>query len=493
MSGRAAAGAIIPAMTDSTSRQPVRLGAHRGRSVYDEFKGLHESAAGLTAITGGAPDDPLVMFEEHGMGEVCRYFELLPKGELRPGLNPQLRNEPLRKMVASQDMRTRWFAIRNIFTQEDPAYVNQVIAGLRATTGSGGLAPLVEVSRRFQRRTNAMRLLAVAQSQPDLPLTEILDQNRSLQHHAASLFPTWTYQPLVLLASPFARGFVGGRGIEESLQTVLLVFLGGTREGVVLHDDEITWDRVYETDLPTLRELPRDGTTWMRHTNHDVLDLDAAVLLSWWTESLNHLYTEATDLGRYRRQDGLLDAGRGDRTFRTLERIIANCIRIQARPTDHLMRVALAFEFLDLMPNLVDQGLAPSHVWERLVNPGYAKSILHGAFAAAPEPIRKRLRKRSTQVLAKLTTETLDHLVFGQSEGKQISVAGKRQSHGAFIAELLHQLRNTHHGYELDDVGKRAILSAHTGHVSEAFPELVVLYTIALITDGRRALAGEWF
>ena len=28
---------------------------------------------------------------------------------------------------------------------------------------------------------------------------------------------------------------------------------------------------------------------------------------------------------------------------------------------------------------------------------------------------------------------------------------------------------------------------------TEAFPELVVLYTIALITDGRTALDGDWF
>jgi hypothetical protein len=78
------------------------------------------------------------------------------------------------------------------------------------------------------------------------------------------------------------------------------------------------------------------------------------------------------------------------------------------------------------------------------------------------------------------------------SSQKKVDVDGTPYPHDTYTAQLLHQFRNTHHGYELDDPRKTALLASHDGHVSEALPELVVLYTIALITDGKTALGGGW-
>ncbi len=96
-------------------------------------------------------------------------------------------------------------------------------------------------------------------------------------------------------------------------------------------------------------------------------------------------------------------------------------------------------------------------------------------------------------MLTKLSDETLEHVVPGLMSGRRIIVGGKPYARDVFIAQLFHQLRNTHHGYELDGPAKNDLLTAHTGHISEAFPELVVLYTIALISDSRNALDGGWF
>jgi hypothetical protein len=42
-------------------------------------------------------------------------------------------------------------------------------------------------------------------------------------------------------------------------------------------------------------------------------------------------------------------------------------------------------------------------------------------------------------------------------------------------------------------IGKRELLNLHTGHISQAFPELVVLYVPAILADPQVALAGSWF
>lgn len=466
---------------------------HGGQSIYDQAKGLHEDAAGLIAIPGGPADDPLLMFEEHGMDQTCRYFDLRPTWSLTPGLHPDENTPQLRSMVGDPDIRRNWFALRHIFTQEDPVYANEIIASLRTEIGSGGLAPLVAVSRRFQRRWTVVRMLASAQTQPDQPLPNFVGASHALDFHGNAIYRTYVYEPLVLLGSPITRGFVTGRGIQETSETVLFVLMAGVGDGRLIKEDEVTWSTLYEADLPALRDLDSAGTKWMAETNRAVHDIDATTLLTWWTRNVNVLFTEATDLGRYRQQDGLLNAGRAHRELLTLERVIANCIRIQARPADHLTRVGLAYEFFDLLPSLISPHVEPPHVWGQLANPANAKRILDRAFVDSPESIRKYFRKRTNAVLKKFSEETLAHVVGDLASGSKVDVGGTPYANDTYIAQLLHQFRNTHHGYELDDPRKIALLTSHDGHVTEAFPELVVLYTIALITAGPTALDGDWF
>ncbi len=68
------------------------------------------------------------------------------------------------------------------------------------------------------------------------------------------------------------------------------------------------------------------------------------------------------------------------------------------------------------------------------------------------------------------------------------------QDEPTFINSMVReQLRNTHHGYELEAPKKRELLAVHTGHISQAFPELVVLYILALLSEPDKALRGDWF
>ncbi len=61
-----------------------------------------------------------------------------------------------------------------------------------------------------------------------------------------------------------------------------------------------------------------------------------------------------------------------------------------------------------------------------------------------------------------------------------------------YVARLYHALRNTHHGYQLERQQQLDILDSSGGHISAAFPELVVLYVLAMTADPVAALSGSW-
>jgi len=60
-------------MSTSQICHSVRLGSHDGKPVFEQVKGLHDDAAGLTVVGGFNSGDPEVMFEEYGLGKGCEY------------------------------------------------------------------------------------------------------------------------------------------------------------------------------------------------------------------------------------------------------------------------------------------------------------------------------------------------------------------------------------------------------------------------------------
>ncbi len=487
-------------MSEPRVRSAVRLGTHDGKSIYHTVEGLHEPQAGVIVVGDLSAEDPEVIFEEHGTDTVCRYFEIEPPTALLDETIPggEARAD-MRERLGSEDPRIAWTAMRAAFLSEEPALVNHVLRELReAYEGEGGAGTLISVSPRFQRRLAVIRMLHTARAQPERPFLEIVGGPYPLQHHASGvdMLPGYLYLPIVLLASPFTRGFVANRPILGISRTVLLVVLVGRAKGIAMKDDDVTWKQVYEGLLPELRENDGQGTTWLRKTNHHAADLDGPQLIRWWTGQLNELFTEATDLGRYSGRGGQFDAGNAYRELRTLDRIISDCVRIQTHPSDHAVRVGLAFEFFDLLPNILDRAVRAEHLWGTLANPRAARKILDRAFSLAPESIAKVLKRRTREVLSVLRAETLEHVMPGRREQGKVRLGGgspKIVQEDVYVAQLLHQLRNTHHGYELESAGQRDILNNHTGHISQAFPELVVLYVIALMSDPASALAGGWF
>lgn len=181
--------------------------------------------------------------------------------------------------------------------------------------------------------------------------------------------------------------------------------------------------------------------------------------------------------------------------MRTLDRLVGNCVRIQSRPDDHNARVGAGFEFFDLRPNLLPSEPAPATVWTALGNPTKARVVLRSSFATLSGIIRDTMLERVESVAETLLSETLEHVVPGRAVGLDVLVGPNKEQRlqgSEYVGLLFHQLRNAHHGYQSRGPEPRALLDSHDGHISVAFPELVVLFTVALFADPGPALRGDW-
>jgi hypothetical protein len=95
--------ATLVRMSTSNVRQPVRLGIHDGKPVFEQAAGLHDAVMGLSVVGGFTSGDPEVIFEEHGTGQRCDYFALHPDAILDESVGPRISRPDLRARLHDED------------------------------------------------------------------------------------------------------------------------------------------------------------------------------------------------------------------------------------------------------------------------------------------------------------------------------------------------------------------------------------------------------
>lgn len=485
------------------ARNPVRLGAHGDEWIFERLRGLHEPDMGLAIIGVAAGHDPDVIFEEHGTDRTCEYLVPWPNAQLNPEAGPQA-NLPdglrlgIAERVNADDPRIQIHAINSAFGLEEPDVVNEMLASLRASLGqAGGEVWLVQATNRLERRRALIRILNGAQAQPTLPLEAFVGAQQPMEDHSAGhdAYVEHLFRPLVLIASPYATGFVATRAVRAVGETYLLVGWYGPGHGVLLTDEEATWTNVFDTSS-LFRDSACAGPTWLQEVNVPAGAIPVSELLPWWTSCLNRLYTEMTDLGRFAGADGVFDARQAYRAVRTLDRLFINCARIQVHADDHVGRVSSSFEIFDLLDGLIDRRLGAREIYATLLSSARLTEIFRAAFADAPDAVRRHFEDRTRTVIAKLQEETLAHVLEPrlEQEGVRVgSAAPQVMEVNEYMGRLFQAMRDTHHGYQLDASWKRDVLDTNTGHISVAFPELVVLLAFAFVAAPEQAIAGVWF
>lgn len=183
-------------------RLPVRLGKHGPHYIFERAVGLHEDATGI-AVVGVDPHDPEILFEEHGVGKRCDYFELLGDDvELNDDLGPDAGRLDIAERVSSDDWPTKFNALQAAFSLESPTNVNTMLTTMKSDIVSqGGGVFLIRTSTRLQRRKAMIRVLHAAQAQPDRPLEDLLGEPQPLEEHSAGDegLHHYLYSPAVLL------------------------------------------------------------------------------------------------------------------------------------------------------------------------------------------------------------------------------------------------------------------------------------------------------
>ena len=477
-------------------RHAVTLGRHGDDYVFDLVQGLHDPDTGLAVV--GTPPDPEVLFEEHGTGEVCRYLTIRQQVELNPELGPQEQRPDIAERVVDEDPRDEAARSNGRLgpracrqRQRDVGHPPRAVRCAAGRTLVRGRGEATAVAEGPDQDVHS------SQAQPDRPMEQMLEEPEPLEEHSAGADISYEhfYLPIVLLSSPSALGAVAHRIIRETSETYLLIIIFGYDQTIRLRDGDVEWADIYSLSS-IYRNVDQADVGWLMGMNHPAACLPPDELLRWWTDQLNALLTEVTDLGRYRTETGLLDGRHAYPEIRTLDRIFINSAWIQAHPEDHVGRETLAFEFFDLLPRLIDQQVGARKVFETLINGAKAQSILEAAFAGAPPPIRDHLVARAQAVTDQLRDETLATVIPGRETDEGVLVGDKATDpipSDEYVAKLYHQLRNTHHGYELDAQWKRDLLDSHTGHIAVGFPELAVLYTLAIAAEPDWALSAGWF
>jgi hypothetical protein len=61
-----------------------------------------------------------------------------------------------------------------------------------------------------------------------------------------------------------------------------------------------------------------------------------------------------------------------------------------------------------------------------------------------------------------------------------------------FAVHVLHELRNSLHGYQLHDEGFEEFLLMHSGEVPNSLPDLALIWYFLLLADTPGLLSGGW-
>jgi hypothetical protein len=61
-----------------------------------------------------------------------------------------------------------------------------------------------------------------------------------------------------------------------------------------------------------------------------------------------------------------------------------------------------------------------------------------------------------------------------------------------FVTNLLHEIRNSLHGYQLQGGGFEEFLLMHLGKVPDSLPDLALIWYFLILADIQGLVSGEW-
>lgn len=235
--------------------------------------------------------------------------------------------------------------------------------------------------------------------------------------------------------------------------------------------------------------------SFRRHIFQEAYSADEFERIFCWTiDRINDFWRVALDFCKHTTEDGFVDFLKQRKTFLTLERILLE-INYIFTEMDPFVRKTLYFNLHDKIATISYPQADFSkrrRIFNRLFKPTHYDKILRTRLDVLPEPFDKTIASFGSSLLegvieaclksiwAKhrvstkgvLTREPVD-LEKGWVSQKMQDHTGGRHVKEDFAANLLHEIRNSLHGYLLKGTGFEEFMLMHSGDIPDDLPDLV--------------------
>lgn len=232
----------------------------------------------------------------------------------------------------------------------------------------------------------------------------------------------------------------------------------------------------------------------------EIADREKGVPVTFSTEQLTALFERyidnlasleraLLDPTRFIDSDHRLNSRRWLLSNLTIKRLFRDALDIQTEYLSQYLRKLLTFHFIDAISQTLkhhpriagDPRWSEARIFKALLGRDILIKILAARLSTYPKPFGNYLRNRARRDAEELHKKIVSGVfVPGRRVGDRITVGTAQISLEEYVTSFLREVRNTHHGYDID---KFDILEIHDGNLPDCLADLPVLYLLALLQD----------
>lgn len=231
-------------------------------------------------------------------------------------------------------------------------------------------------------------------------------------------------------------------------------------------------------------------------------------LIEWTVEHLNDFYIKILDLCKFHNTDNYIDFALHRKKYLSLERIFLEINKITFQKNSYLRKI-LYFDLHDKISSLmITRSRNRETIFKRLLRLSYFNGKIKNILQCLPEPfdsyftrygemIYKSLidcsyrfiwdkeRKSNKGILLREIADNNKWL------GKKYKNSRTKISVEDYCVNLLHEFRNTLHGYNLRNFKFEKYLAIHEGLISDYLPDLSLIWLFVMLYDINGVLNSE--
>ena len=233
-------------------------------------------------------------------------------------------------------------------------------------------------------------------------------------------------------------------------------------------------------------------------------------LIGWAIQQLNDFYLKILDFCSFCNKKSFIDFTVHRKIFLTLERIFIEINNI-IFSTDSYTRKILYFDLHDKISNLmVTSSLNREEIFRRLLRLGHFKRKISKFLENLPQPFSSYMINYGNEIYNALNRSSVEYIwdktrktkkgiqlreIDSESEnewiGRKYKDSRTKIPEEEYTINLIHEFRNTLHGYILHNYKFEKYLAIHEGIISDYLPDLSLLWLFVILNDINKVLNSD--